>query len=812
MKKHLFCLFPILLLLQISYAQKDSDLNYVKETVTVIINEDGDTLKQVADITAGNINDAKLRLLQLRNKKAQVEAEMKDLLSPDTWTVREMKDGLVTESIVDVKSGVQEGIIGETVVSSPNAAQEEKRIAAEIETKRLAEQARLQAEMEAKREAERLETERIAAQIEAKRIEEEKRIAAEIETQRLAEQASIQAELEAKRAEEARLTAEIEAKRAIVNQKIAELEAQEKAERQAKIEANRIAANEAKRIAEEERAAVELKAKRQAEEEARRQAEMEADRIATEKARLQKESEAKRIAAFKAEQERITKELEAKREAEEERLAVIEAKKEADRMVAEAAKRTEEERIAEEQAKIEAERLAKIEADRIAANEAKRIAEEERLAEEQAKIEEERLAKIEADRIAANEAKRIAEEERIAEEQAKIEAERLAKIEADRIAANEAKRIAEEERLAAEEPSVELIVNPEITMLEEELFPPDVEMENPDNQEVDLIISEPEIVIIPPTITIEAETPEVDIPPSVVVIDPISAAMEEETPELVATPSFTELNEEAPEIAVEMEMPELEPAVEETPPEPENIVPAIILTDDVELAISDLATATPPASVPLEIKYYDGELKAMASEIDNLSRNSFLDQNRIDKINRRLRFIEGQLISFSNMETSQEASRYMNFMQVNIDALQTITEGNNANSPTSMLMEPEPEVVIEQEVEETAPVAGTFKAQHEVYFAMGGADLSAQFHQDLAALAQTARELPVLNIIIEDPAFDDTENPYRLALVQRRARAIRKYLTEEEGVSSQQILSEYFGDEKAALKQEPLVKILILRY
>ncbi|WP_160585885.1 factor H binding protein domain-containing protein, partial [Glaesserella parasuis] len=107
----------------------------------------------------------------------------------------------------------------------------------------------------------------------------------------------------------------------------------------------------------------------------------------------------------------------------------------------------------------EKERLAKEEADRLAAEQAEkeRLAKEEaeRLAAEQA--EKERLAKEEAERLAAEQAEkeRLAKEEadRLAAEQA--EKERLAKEEAERLAAEQAEkeRLAKEEaeRLAAEE-------------------------------------------------------------------------------------------------------------------------------------------------------------------------------------------------------------------------------------------------------------------------------------------------------------------------------------------------------------------------
>ncbi|MBR5301467.1 MAG: hypothetical protein IKU38_01360, partial [Clostridia bacterium] len=83
-------------------------------------------------------------------------------------------------------------------------------------------------------------------------------------------------------------------------------------------------------------------------------------------------------------------------------------------------------------------------------------AEQERLAAEEAeRLAAEEAARIEAERLAAEEAARIEAERLAAEEAARIEAERLAaeeaaRIEAERLAAEEAARI-EAERLAAEE-------------------------------------------------------------------------------------------------------------------------------------------------------------------------------------------------------------------------------------------------------------------------------------------------------------------------------------------------------------------------
>ncbi|WP_334192283.1 hypothetical protein, partial [Pararhodobacter sp.] len=107
-----------------------------------------------------------------------------------------------------------------------------------------------------------------------------------------------------------------------------------------------------------------------------------------------------------------------------------------------------------EEARLEAERLAaeeeaRLEAERLAAEEAARL-EAERLAAEEA-------ARLEAERLAAEEAARLEAERLAAEEEARLEAERLAaeeeaRLEAERLAAEEAARL-ETERRAAEEES-----------------------------------------------------------------------------------------------------------------------------------------------------------------------------------------------------------------------------------------------------------------------------------------------------------------------------------------------------------------------
>ena len=218
--------------------------------------------------------------------------------------------------------------------------------AREAEAKRKAEEKRLAAEAEAKRKAD--EEKRLAAEADAKRkADEEKRLAAEADAKRKADEAKrLAAEADAKRKadEEKRLAAEAEAKRKADEEKrlAAEAEAKRKAD-------------------EEKRLAAEAEAKRKADEEKRLAAEAEAKRKADAEKRLAAEAEAKR----KADDLRLAAEAEAKRRVDEQRLA---AEAETLRLAAEAnAKRN-----------AEAQRLA-------ADEEARRVAEEQRFAEAEAR-------------------------------------------------------------------------------------------------------------------------------------------------------------------------------------------------------------------------------------------------------------------------------------------------------------------------------------------------------------------------------------------------------------------------------------------
>ncbi|UXA34781.1 signal recognition particle-docking protein FtsY [Proteus terrae] len=251
--------------------------------------------------------------------------------------------------------------------------------------------------------------ENIEQEKEQQRLEEER-----LEQERLAKEAKEDAARQAKlEAEQERLEAERqEAQRVIQDRLVQEAEKQrleqEKAQRQAEIEAEQ-ARLEAEH-AEQARLAQEAQAQRLAQEEAQRQAELKAE---------QERLEAQRQEAERAEQARLAQEAEAQRLAQEEAQRQAEVKAEQERLEAQRqeAERAEQARLAQE---AEAQRLAQEEAQR---QEAER-AEQARLAQE---AEAQRLAQEEAQR---QEAER-AEQDRLAQE---AEAQRLAQEENERLA------------------------------------------------------------------------------------------------------------------------------------------------------------------------------------------------------------------------------------------------------------------------------------------------------------------------------------------------------------------------------------------
>jgi hypothetical protein len=167
-------------------------------------------------------------------------------------------------------------------------------------------------------------------------------------------------------------------------------------------------------------------------------------------AAAEQDAEAARLEAIRLENERIAAEEAARVAAQQAAEAAAEATRlEAERVERERVAAIEAaERLRQEQLAAEAERarLAAEEAARIAAEEAARVA-----AEEAARLAAEEAAKLEAERIAAEEAAKAAAEEAERLEAERLEAERLAKLEAERL---EAERL-EAERVAAEEAAAE---------------------------------------------------------------------------------------------------------------------------------------------------------------------------------------------------------------------------------------------------------------------------------------------------------------------------------------------------------------------
>ena len=202
-----------------------------------------------------------------------------------------------------------------------------------------AEQERLEAE---RQEAQRVIQDRLVQEAEKQRLEQEK-------AQRQAEIEAEQARLEAEHAEQARLAQEAQA------QRLAQEEAQRQAEVKAEQERLEAQRQEAER-AEQARLAQEAQAQRLAQEEAQRQAEVKAE---------QERLEAQRQEAERAEQARLAQEAEAQRLAQEEAQRQAELKAEQERLEAQRqeAERAEQARLAQE---AEAQRLAQEENERLA--------------------------------------------------------------------------------------------------------------------------------------------------------------------------------------------------------------------------------------------------------------------------------------------------------------------------------------------------------------------------------------------------------------------------------------------------------------
>lgn len=320
------------------------------------------------------------------------------------------------------------------------AAVEEKRIAAEAERQRLAEEAEQQKKTD-RQEIERLaalETDRLATE-----AEEELQKLVDQETER--QQVAAAAEVERQRLidEEAATASAAEARQ---KKRVAE-----EAEKQQKLEIERLAALEAAL----------LKADADAEAEVRRAREETASQRKAELELLSIEAEHLRIAALEAERQRVIEE-EFQRGAEEE--VVRKQKEEHERLAVEAARIAKEE--AERTRAIEegAEQLRLAEIGRLAALEAARVVAEEverqRAADHQ-KAEVERLATL-----AAKEAERqqifIQQARLVADSEAESKSRQRLSIERQLLVAQEA------ERLKVEKETEEARIRAEITKEEEE--------------------------------------------------------------------------------------------------------------------------------------------------------------------------------------------------------------------------------------------------------------------------------------------------------------------------------------------------------
>jgi len=220
---------------------------------------------------------------------------------------------------------------------------------------------------------------------------------------------------------------------------------------------------------------------------------------------------------------------------------------------------------------------------------------------------------------------------------------------------------------------------------------------------------------------------------------------------------------------------------------------SIVLNDEAALAMIDILTATPPASVPPEVTFYDEKLKLIVGEMAALSERSALQTSNIERINSKLRTIESQFIEFEDMKSEPATARYMNFMQMNIDVLQNATGSPDDNSPTGMLMEAEP---VEHQL-------------HEIFFDIDSDHLSDQFHSELKSLANIVKSSNKF-LVIEAPDVSEDAPFARRAIERNRVNNIRDFLIEL-GTPSARIRSTYMGDDIKSLPQESVVKIQIFQ-
>ncbi len=341
-----------------------------------------------------------------------------------------------------------------------------------------------------------------------------------------------------------------------------------------------------------------------------------------------------------------------------------------------------------------------------------------------------------------------------------------------------------------EEPAVEVVMDePEVEIETPKARKPRRERRNKRTEDIDISIGEPdapEMNIEEPAVEVEDESFEMVVGEIESIEAPVDAPPVIEVSEEEVAMNTAESTPETPAPA----KPTLGIDVVEMPntASPEGIT----LSDEATLAMTDILTATPPASVPPEVTFYDEKLKLIVGEMAALTERSALLPANMERINQKLRTIESQFIAFEDMKAEPAAERYMNFMQMNIDVLQNIIGSPDDNSPTGMLME-----------------AAEEQVQHEIFFDEGSDKLSSQFHESLESLVQIAKKEDIY-LVIEAPDVGDDAPFARRAIERNRVNNIRDFLMER-GVPSAKVRSIYMGDNVQSLTPESVVKIQIFQ-
>eukprot|EP00058_Branchiostoma_floridae_P006546 XP_002592034.1 hypothetical protein BRAFLDRAFT_122399 [Branchiostoma floridae] len=362
------------------------------------------------------------KLRRQAEERARQEAEMKAQQEAEERAKWEAQERARREAEIKARMEAEERAQQE-MEEARREAEERARREAELRARREAEErAQREAEERARREAEE-RARREARERAIREAEEEARREAEI-------RARIEAEERARREaeERAHLEAEERARREVEER--ARREAEERAQREAELRARQEAEFRAHREAEERaQREAEFRARQEAEERAQREAELRAQREAEDRARREAELRAQREAEFRAHQEaeeRARREAEERSRREAEEHARREAEERAFREAQEKKMREEEERArreaeaAEIRARLEHEDMIRRE---VAAQAQRELEMAQKAADEQMKKEEELKAKLEADKQAEMEAKKMWE----AAEKSVKEAEERAK-------------------------------------------------------------------------------------------------------------------------------------------------------------------------------------------------------------------------------------------------------------------------------------------------------------------------------------------------------------------------------------------------